>query len=156
MKKKTLKKALAIFIVIALTTVVYVNTSAAKLEQTAQSTADSDLEILLIRGGLGIKAILKNNGQTSIENIQYRVSVGSHGAHYGEYYPLKEKEDSISCLDPGEQKTISTGFFFGFGIKTAFAGVKDPDHEEQYCSWIRATAFVLGPFAFLFDREGPS
>ncbi|GAF98541.1 unnamed protein product, partial [marine sediment metagenome] len=71
----------------------------------------SSLSITGISGGLGITAVIQNNGDTSVSNVEWTINIDG-----GLFILTKEKSGTILTLGPGESKEVHMRFVFGIGI----------------------------------------
>jgi hypothetical protein len=63
-----------------------------------------------IKGGLGVKAIITNNGTSDLTNVTWQIHV--EGGILGR---INITMTGATSIPVGASFTISTGFFFGFG-----------------------------------------
>jgi hypothetical protein len=77
---------------------------------------ETDLEIVDVKGGLGVKLEIRNNGAETVDNYPVKFLV------IGGLLKIIQIDagETISDLGPGETITIDTGLFFGFGPITIF------------------------------------
>jgi hypothetical protein len=78
---------------------------------------ETDLEIVDVKGGLGVNLEIRNNGAEDVDN--YPVDFLVLGGLSRNIF--KDAGETISYLGSGETKTIDTGIFFGFGPIIIFA-----------------------------------
>jgi len=86
-----------------------------------------DIDITHITGGLGVTAVIKNNGNGSATDVEWRI--GAHGGLLG--LVDEEENDTIPRLDPGESQSVSTGIFLGFGPISIYATADDAGVEKR-------------------------
>ena len=91
------------------------------------------IEIESIRGGIGIKATVKNNVTQPLTNILWAISVSG-----GLILKTTGMSGMIPSLAAGNQTTIKTGLILGIGRITISVTVGDRTKT--------ATGFLLGPF----------
>ena len=70
---------------------------------------------ILIKGGFGVSATIKNTGTTNLTNIDWIISLDGKLIFYG-----KTKTGTIPTLAPGEEITVKDPLIIGFG-KTGIA-----------------------------------
>ncbi len=106
--------------------------------------APAALNITQITGGLGISAIVVNEGFSSASNVAWTISL--EGGFI--ILPLEgKKEGMIDEIVAEDQTSIST-FTFGVGKTTITARAAETDQDGTELS---ATAFLIGPFALFIQ-----
>jgi hypothetical protein len=88
-----------------------------------------------ISGGLGVKMIIKNNGTTIANDVEWQLQV--NGGLLGR---ITEDMTGTFDLPAGQSKTFSTGIFFGLGPITITAKVAE---EEQIVTGIQFIFFSI-------------
>lgn len=85
------------------------------------SIVGSTLE-LSIMGGIGVKAVIKNNGAASLAGVQWRIDV--EGGLAGR---INKTVNGTVDIPSGKSATVKTGMFFGLGPITITAVVDDEE-----------------------------
>jgi hypothetical protein len=96
------------------------------------------IEVGEVTGGFGVTAVIQNIGIVNAIHVNWTITL------QGLVFLGTEKSGTLMQLDANGTETISTGFILGFG--TVGITVTAADAEKT------ATAFVLGPFAFVVRR----
>jgi outer membrane protein assembly factor BamB len=78
---------------------------------TINAPALPELSVESVSGGIGITAVIKNNGTAPATNITWEVTVTGGYANFIH----KTVQGSIPTLYTGKKTTIKTGLFFGLG-----------------------------------------
>jgi len=73
----------------------------------------NELEIEVINGGIGIKAIIRNNGDINATNIKWSIQLSGRLIILG-----KKSSGEIPILQPDQTKTVAIPLTFGFGKTT--------------------------------------
>ena len=106
MRKKNIILFLMLLIVIFHTTA----TSGTDSQIVMNTIAGSNLEIEVVTGGIGVQAILRNNGKTNLTNISWDITVSGGLLILG-----KTANGTISLLRPGRSTEIKIPVVIGFG-----------------------------------------
>ena len=77
----------------------------------ATSVSAPDVKVISITGGLGVTAVIKNEGTAAAENVAWTLSVT--GGILG--LINKNKGDTIASLGPGQEQTVKSGLIIGLG-----------------------------------------
>jgi len=104
-----------------------------------------NLTVEQFKGGIGIRAVIKNNGDAPATNITWSIDLQGNMIFLGTH-----TSGEISSLPPGDITKIKTGFIFGFG-KTKI--VATATCEEGAACTENRTAIVL--FFFLVQVSEP-
>jgi hypothetical protein len=78
-----------------------------------------------IAGGLGVKAIIKNNGTSDVTGVGWQIHV--EGGILG---MINKTVNGTIDIPAGETITVKTGLLFGFGAITIVAKVADEEQTE--------------------------
>jgi hypothetical protein len=78
----------------------------------AKGPATPEITIKVILGGLGISAVITNNGDLAATDVAWSIITE------GTVFIGKEKSGTIATLNPGEEITVKTGPMLGFGVVT--------------------------------------
>jgi len=89
-----------------------------------------------ITGGLGVKAVIKNNGTSDVTGIPWQIHV--QGGILG---MINKTVNGTIDIPAGGSKTVGTGMFFGFGAISITAKVAD---EEKTATGTILLFFVIG------------
>jgi subtilisin family serine protease len=77
--------------------------------QKALAALSSDIKVN-IKGGLGVKAVITNNGTSDVTSIDWQIHV--EGGIFG---LINKTVTGTVDIKAGESQTVSTGMFFGLG-----------------------------------------
>jgi len=102
----------------------------------------SNVTISSIKGGLGVSAILKNNGDEDADGLDWTITVKSQG----KLGRVDVDKDGTADIDAGEETTAKSGLFFGLGrvdidVKVTAAGETLASKSGE--------AFVFGILVFI-------
>ncbi|MEM0466560.1 MAG: PQQ-binding-like beta-propeller repeat protein [Candidatus Thermoplasmatota archaeon] len=100
-----------------------------------------ELQINSIKGGIGVSAVLKNNGDGDATNINYKINLSGGVIILG-----KETTGTIDLLKPGDQVTIKSGLILGFGKTTitVTASCSEGMNAEATAKGTVVLIFVVG------------
>ena len=73
-------------------------------------TAPPNVEIVQIKGGFGVSAIIRNNGDSELTNVSWIVSLDG-----GFVMGTRSINGQVSSIPSGQEITIKTGLIFGLG-----------------------------------------
>src|SRR4030042_984859 len=94
-------------------------------EDTPRNPAEDSINITVehIKGGLGVSAVIKNNGDAEVSQIPWSIEV-TRGKRSR---TIKVTSGTISSLAAGEETLVQSGLCFGFGkvdVTVTAAGVE--------------------------------
>jgi hypothetical protein len=95
----------------------------------------SDLQ-LSVKGGLGVSIVIKNNGTTSINGVDWQIHVEG-----GIFKSITKTVNGTVDIAAGKSKRVTTGLFFGLGPVAITAKVVD---MEKKATGTILLFFVLG------------
>jgi len=78
----------------------------------AKGAAAPEIAIGAITGGIGVSAVIKNDGNAAATDVDWSITTE------GTVFIGKEKSGTIATLNPGDEVTIKTGLMLGFGAIT--------------------------------------
>jgi len=154
MKKKThFKKSTEMLMIVILIISISVEVSIAQTHQTQKTldTTNTDLMFIRVQNGLGFKVVLKNTGSSTIQDINWHMSIVSFGTDRP--YLEKESEGQIASLGPGEKTIIKTEASSG-GVHGLSASAWIGDDLDSKIG-INRYVFVFGPFVLVFPNCWP-
>jgi peptide/nickel transport system substrate-binding protein len=98
------------------------------------------LQIMTLKGGFGVSALIRNTGKLPLQNIEWSVEFGK-GVKIGSF-----SSGSIPKLGVGNERKIRSGFIFGFGFGNVTVVARDFSVVQNY--------LVIGPFVLLKKSPG--
>jgi len=78
----------------------------------AKGAAAPEIAIGAMKGGIGVSAVIMNNGDAAATNVAWTITTA------GTVFIGKEKSGTIATLNPGDEVTIKSGLMLGFGAIT--------------------------------------
>jgi hypothetical protein len=93
-----------------------------------------------IHGGLGLTIIINNNGDTDIQGLEVTLTFDAPWIMLG----VESSTTTSIDLMSGEQVSITTGFFLGFGPFEVTVKVLDISESRS--------GFLIGPFVILYPE----
>ncbi len=106
MRKKIIIPLLVFLFLLCNTTIIYGSNS----KTTMNTTVGSTLEIEVVTGGVGVHAVLRNNGKYNLTNITWEITLSGGLVLFG-----KTADDVIPLLRPGRTREIEIPLVIGFG-----------------------------------------
>ena len=91
-----------------------------------------------IRGGLGLKIIINNNGDTDIQGLEMTITMDAPWMLFG------GGTTTTFDIPSGSEEIITTGFFLGFGPFNVTVKVLDISESRS--------GFLIGPFVILYPE----
>jgi thermitase len=104
--------------------------------QKALAALQSSVEFKII-GGLGVKAVITNNGTTDANNIPWQIHVEG-----GIFKMINKTVNGTIDIPAGKSVTVKTGMLLGFGAISITAKVAD---EEQTATGTQLFIFSMVP-----------
>lgn len=106
----------------------------------AAQTSTSEVSIT-IKGGVGVKAVVENTGDTTIENINWDINITSTGLGF---VLFGHKTGTIESLEPGDTVTVPSTIGRLLPPTIGFGKVNITVNVEGNTA--TATAFIAGMF----------
>ena len=94
-----------------------------------------DIEITEIKGGFGFRAIIKNNGEEDVTDVDWNINFE------GDIILLGKHKSGKIDIPVGEEAIIKSGLIFGFGETRITTIIKDEAGKIS-------TGFMFGPLLF--------
>ncbi|MCU0849900.1 MAG: PQQ-dependent sugar dehydrogenase [Candidatus Thermoplasmatota archaeon] len=139
------KIVIVLFSVVFLLTSMYVLAAKLPSKQENTSIAGSPLEVEVITGGIGIGAVIRNDGDENLTNLSWEIILNGGIVLVG-----KNTGGTVDLLRSGNTETIKVPFVLGFGKTTITVTI---NASEGNTSMKTSRARLLGFFVRLIPGD---
>ena len=145
MKKTTILLICILFVTIFSENPIATHTNKGKLlqSQIVKSAGGEHvvtLQIMILKGGIGVSAVIRNTGELPVHDIEWSVEFGTR-VKIG-----RTSSGKIPEIEAGDDSRIRSGFVFGFGQGNVTVVVGDFSIVQNY--------LILGPLVLLKKGQG--